>query len=239
MAGGGNGEVKVLGTWSSPFVLRVRLALSLKAVRYEYVEEDLKSKSELLLESNPVYTKVPVLIHDGKPVCESLVILQYIDEAFAGVGPSLLPEDPHDRAIARFWASYIDGTFLKASGQASSGKTEEEKEEGNKQAAAAVVTLEGALKECSKGKPFFGGDSAGYVDVVLGGVLAWLHAGDKMKGVKTFDPATTPLLAAWAESFDALEAVEAVMPDVSKLVEFAMAWIVKAAATTAAAAATN
>jgi glutathione S-transferase len=128
--------------------------------------------------------------------------------------------------------------FLKASGQASTGKTEEEKAEGTRQMAAAVETLEGALKECSKGKPFFGGDSAGYVDVVLGGVLAWLHVGDAMKGVKTFDPATTPLLAAWADSFDGLDAVAAVMPDAGKLLEFALAWIAQAAAT-AAAGATN
>ncbi|CAM0943090.1 unnamed protein product [Alopecurus aequalis] len=238
MAGGANGELKLLGMWASPFVLRVRLALSLKGVSYEYVEEDLGSKSELLLKSNPVYAKVPVLIHNGTPVCESLVILQYIDEVFPGVGPSLLPEDPHDRATARFWASYIDGTLVKASSQASSGKTAEEKAEGKKLAAAAVETLEGALRECSKGKPFFGGDSPGYVDIVLGGLLAWVRAGDAMKGVKTFGPATTPLLEAWADKFEALDGVEAVMPDISKLTEFAMAMIARAAAT-ATAAATN
>ncbi|KAF6995041.1 hypothetical protein CFC21_011617 [Triticum aestivum] len=115
MAGGGSDEVKLLGMWASPFVLRVKLALSLKGVGYEYVEEDLKSKSELLLKSNPVLQKVPVLIHDGKPICESSVILQYIDEAFAGVGSSLLPEEPHGRAVARFWAAYIDGTVLYTS----------------------------------------------------------------------------------------------------------------------------
>jgi glutathione S-transferase len=112
MAGGGSNEVKLLGFWPSPYVLRARLALSLKGISYEYIEEDLESKSELLLTSNPVQKAVPVLIHDGKPVCESSIILQYIDEILAGVGPSLLPEDPHDRAMARFWASYINEKVL-------------------------------------------------------------------------------------------------------------------------------
>ena len=110
MAGGGRDELKLLGMWASPPVLRVRAALGLKGLSYEYVEEDLQNKSELLLRSNPVHGMVPVLIHGGKPVCESLVILQYIDEAFAGAGPSLLPVDPHDRAVARFWAAYVEDT---------------------------------------------------------------------------------------------------------------------------------
>lgn len=229
MAGGGE-DLKLLGMWASPFVLRVQLALSLKGLRYEYVEEDIKNKSELLLKSNPVHNKVPVLIHSGKPVCESSVILQYIDEAFAGTGPSLLPADPYERAVARFWAAFIDDKLLKASTQASRGKTEEEKAEGKKQSVAAVETLEGALRECSKGKPFFGGDSAGLVDVMLGGLLAWVRATDAMQGTKTFDPATTPLLAAWAERFGALDAVEPVMPTVDRLIEFVKAMQARAAA---------
>jgi len=101
----------------------------------------------------------------------------------------------------------------------SMGKTEEEKAEGRKQSSGAVETLEGALKECSKGKPFFGGDSVGYVDVVLGGFVAWVRIIDRMTGLKIFDSSKTPLLAAWLERFGSLDAAKAVMPDVQRLVE--------------------
>jgi glutathione S-transferase len=102
-------DLKLLGVDVSPFVIRVHMALIMKGVNYEYVEEDLSNKSELLLSSNPVHKKVPVLIHNGKPICESLVIMQYVDDLFTGTGvPSILHADPYERAISRFWAAYVD-----------------------------------------------------------------------------------------------------------------------------------
>ncbi|VAH99006.1 probable glutathione S-transferase GSTU6 [Triticum dicoccoides] len=220
-AGAGGDDLKLLGMWASPAVLRVRLALSIKGISsYEYQEEDFDNKSELLLRSNPVHKMVPVLIHAGKPVCESTVIIQYLDEAFAG--DALLPAGPYERAVARFWAAFVDDTLLKAMYQASWSKTEEEKAEGRKKVAAAMKTLDGALSDVAGGKPFFGGNAPGYVDTVLGGLLAWVRSVDVINGVKTIDPETMPLLAAWADRFGALDAVEAVMPDVDRLVEFSL-----------------
>ncbi|CAN6300344.1 unnamed protein product [Urochloa humidicola] len=228
-------DLKLLGSFASPFVLRVKLALSFKGLSYEYLEEkDLhNNKSELLLKSNPVHKKVPVLIHNGKPLCESMIIIQYVDEAFAGVGPYLLPSDPYERAVARFWAAYIDEKLFSSWMMVFKGKTEEDKAEGMKQSFAVAATLDGALRECSKGKPFFGGDSVGYLDMALGGFVAWVHAIEKLYGLKVFDAAKTPLLAAWLERFCVLDAVSAVMPDIDKLVELAKMRQAQAAAAAA------
>jgi len=218
---GGSEELKLLGAWASPFALRVKLALGFKGLSYEDVEEDLGSKSALLLASNPVHKKVPVLLHNGKPVCESQIIVQYIDEAFPGTGPSLLPADPYERAVARFWAAYVDDKLLASWLQSFRGKTEEEKAEGLKQTLAAVEHMEAAFRECSKGKPFFGGDTVGYLDVTLGTLVAWVHAGEKLYGFRLFDATRSPLLNAWMERFGALDAAKAVLPDADRLVDYA------------------
>ncbi|XP_037409812.1 glutathione S-transferase U17-like isoform X2 [Triticum dicoccoides] len=100
--------VRVLGRWPSPFVIRVLIALGLKGVDHELVEEEAGNKSELLLASNPVHKKIPVLLHHGRPVSESLIIVQYVDEAWASQAPALIPSDPYARAAERFWAQYVD-----------------------------------------------------------------------------------------------------------------------------------
>ncbi|KAH7573116.1 hypothetical protein JRO89_XS03G0071600 [Xanthoceras sorbifolium] len=93
-------EVKLHGFWSH----RVTWALKLKGGEFEYIEEDLTNKTELLLKYNPVYKKIPVLVHSAKPIAESLVILEYIEETWPH--NPLLPTEAYQKAIARSWIQF-------------------------------------------------------------------------------------------------------------------------------------
>ena len=73
-------EVVLLDSWGNVFGMRATIALAEKGVKYEHKEEDLGNKSPLLLEMNPIHQMIPVLIHNGRPICESAIIVQYIDE---------------------------------------------------------------------------------------------------------------------------------------------------------------
>ncbi|KAL6906485.1 hypothetical protein ACP4OV_004086 [Aristida adscensionis] len=194
-------------------------ALRLKSVEYEFLQEVVGSKSELLLKSNPVHKKIPVLLHLGKAIPESWIILQYIDEVWASDGPAILPADPYARSVERFWAQYVDDKIGPAS-RVLRGVTNGDKNEAAAQVSAALEHLEEAFVKCSQGKPYFGGDNIGFLDIVLGSYLGWLKAVEKIAGVKVLDEAKFPELAAWADRFYAHHAVRDVMPETYRLVEF-------------------
>jgi len=86
---------------------KVRVALAEKGLEYREHLIDLRGG-----QFDPAYMKlnpnavVPTLVHDGRPVIESSVILYYLDEAFPE--PSLMPRDPHQRAAVRLYNKLID-----------------------------------------------------------------------------------------------------------------------------------
>ncbi|KAF6141332.1 hypothetical protein GIB67_008509 [Kingdonia uniflora] len=213
-------DVKILGAWPSPYVMRTRIALNIKSVGYEILEEKVGVKSDLLIKSNPVYKKIPVLIHDDKTICESLVIVQYIDETWTS-GPSVLPSDTYDRATARFWAAYIDDKWVSTLFGIAKAQGEEAEAEAEavKQLLAGTALLEEAFQKCSKGKAFFGGDSIGYLDIALGCFLPWLRV-TELNGLTILDAEKTPGLVGWAENFCADNAVKEVMPETGKFTVF-------------------
>ncbi|KAL1317390.1 hypothetical protein HN51_069472 [Arachis hypogaea] len=219
-----NSDLKLLSAWYSPMATRVKIALNIKGLEYENIEEDLNSKSDLLLRSNPVHKKIPVLIHGDKPICESVLIVQYIDEVWSN-GPSILLQDAYDRAIARFWVSYIDEKlFVCTMSILEAGEDEEQKKPHFEQLEEEIlVRLEEAFNKYSEGKSFFGGNKIGLIDIMFGSFLPVLGLIEEINGKKVLVDDKFPGLVNWAANFTANSAVTGTLPEIDRLILFAKA----------------
>lgn len=82
----------------------------------------------------------------------------------------------------------------------------------------AMMVLEEAFLKCSKGKAYFGGDSIGYIDIVLGSCLVWIKAMEDISGLKVLEKVRTPELLGWADTFMSNDTVKDVNPETGKLV---------------------
>ncbi|XP_050218849.1 probable glutathione S-transferase [Mercurialis annua] len=205
-------EIKLFGTWSSPFSCRVEWALKLKGINYEYIEENIYNKSALLLQYNPVHKLIPVLVHRGKPICESMVIVEYLDETWPD--HPLLPTDPYERATARFWVDFIGTDKIPIWKVFCTSGEEQEK----------------AVKECSKmltileeealgkeNKKFFGGEKIGIVDIACGVCSLWLELIEEVAGIQILQPHNFPNLHQWTINFMEEPSIKEKLPDREKL----------------------
>ncbi|KHG06513.1 putative glutathione S-transferase [Gossypium arboreum] len=210
----GDEKVVLLDFWPSPFGMRVRTALAVKGIKYEYKEEDLSNKSDLLLKMNPIHKKIPVLIHNGKPICESLIQVQYIDEIWPHKSP-LLPTDPYQRAIAKFWADFVEKKIYDLGKKVWTTKGEEQ-EAAKKEFIACLKLLEGELGN----KDYFGGENLGYVDVVLVPFYSWFYAYEKCGNFSI--ERECPKLIAWAKRCMEKDSVSKSLPDQQKIYGFVL-----------------
>ncbi|KAJ1700548.1 hypothetical protein LUZ63_000327 [Rhynchospora breviuscula] len=208
-------EVRLFGSWASAFSLRVEWALKLKGIEYEFVNEDIPfNKSEELLRLNPVTKKIPVLVHNSKPLPESLVIIEYIDDTWTE-GYLIMPKDPYEMAQARFWAKFAEdkcipatfGVFLKE-GEAQQKMLQEARE--------AFKTLEQALGS----KNFFGGDQIGYLDLAIGWYAFWIPIYEEIESVSIVDNKNAPLLKAWFSKILDVDMIKTSLPPRDKVYEF-------------------
>ncbi|PNY10895.1 glutathione transferase gst 23-like protein [Trifolium pratense] len=207
-------DIKVFGLWSSPFSQRVLWTLKLKGVSYEYYDEDLANKSNLLLQYNPIYKKVPVLVHNGKPISESMVIVQYIDETWPQI--PLLPQDAYERAKARFWSKFIEEKSMQM--------MEFFLYDGERQERAIKETLdilrvienESGLSE----KMFICGNTIGLADIALGWVAHTLPVMEEIVGVKFITIDAFPHLHSWVKNFLEIPIIKNNLPPHEKLVEY-------------------
>ncbi|CAN8233927.1 unnamed protein product [Cochlearia groenlandica] len=206
-------EVILLGYWPSIFAMRTMIALEEKGVKYEYREEDvLSDKSALLLEMNPIHKSVPVLIHKGKPVLESFIQVQYIDEVWSDKNP-FLPSDTYQRSQAMFWADFVDKKLCVCGRKCWTTKGEE-LEEANKEFINMLKTLQNELGD----KLYFGGDKFGFVDILMIGFYSWFPAYEKFGNFSM--ESECPKLMAWGKRCMERDSVAKSLPDAERVIGY-------------------
>jgi len=82
-----------------------------KRIPYTYVEVNPYHKPQSLLSLNP-RGLVPTLEYEGKPLYESTVVCEFLEEAFPDHGPRLLPQDPYERARCRIWTDFCTSRII-------------------------------------------------------------------------------------------------------------------------------
>ncbi|XP_043701065.1 glutathione S-transferase U25-like [Telopea speciosissima] len=207
-------EFVLLNFFASPFGMRVKVALAEKGIEYEHKDENLFDKSPLLLLMNPVHKKIPVLIHNGTPICESLIIVQYIDEISKDKSP-LLPSDPYQCAHARFWGDFVDKK-IHPTGRKMLASKGEEQEAGKKELFEGLKLMEGELGD----KPYFNGETFGFVDLSFVPFNVWFYTYENVG--KFSMEAEFPKLVAWGKRCMEKESVSKSLADPHKIYNFVM-----------------
>ena len=93
---------------------KVRMCLKEKGLEYESRLLDLQKYEQ----HDPDYLKlnpkgvVPTLLHDDKPIVESTLIIEYLDDAFTS--PALKPSDAYGRHKMRLWTKWSDDVGYNA-----------------------------------------------------------------------------------------------------------------------------
>ncbi|KAI3975044.1 hypothetical protein MKX01_005155 [Papaver californicum] len=209
-------EVVLLDFWPSMFGMRVKIALALKGIKYEYKEENLRDKSPLLLEMNPIHKKIPVLVHNGKPISESLIIVEYIDQVWNEKSP-LLPTDPYQKSQTKFWADYVNKKVYDSGRKVWTSKGEDQ-EKAKKEFIETLKVLEGELEE----KPYFGGEKLGFVDVALIPFYSWFYAYETCGNFSIEEEC--PKIVSWAKKCLEIDSVSQSLPESEKVYEFVLTY---------------
>ena len=163
-----------------PYCARVRIVLVEKRVEVDVVEIDLAHRPAWLYEMNPS-GKVPVLEEDGRPLPESAVIMEFLEERYPE--PPLLPADPADRAFARLQVfrddELTDPYYAFRRGE----------DGAREQLDAALARLDGALAE----RAYLGGADFGLADIAY---VPWLL---RAREVLEVDLGPFEALSGWLE----------------------------------------
>ncbi|KXN87456.1 Glutathione S-transferase omega-1 [Leucoagaricus sp. SymC.cos] len=147
--------------WFCPFVQRVWIALEERGIPYQYKEVNPYKKEKYFLDINPKGL-VPAVEYRDRALYESLVLLEFLEDAYPSQSNSLLPSDPCERALARIWIDHFSKSYLPNNQRLTQAQTKEKQDEARE----ALYEAQRKLAQQVKG-PYFFGENFSIVDAAV------------------------------------------------------------------------
>ena len=138
---------------------------------------------------------VPALEHHDKALYESLVLLEYLDDAFPSPR-SLRPTDPHELGLVRLAVQHISNVVVPAFYRYVQAQEPEKQRDGHDAFVAALRDVQ-AQWFVGEGAPWARGDHFGWVEAVLGPWVARFALLEQHRGFSASDVGDE--FAMWAQ----------------------------------------
>lgn len=151
---------------SCPFVQRAWTVLEEKQIPYQYIEVNPYNKPKSLIDLNP-RGLVPTLEYEHKPLFESNVIVEFLEDAYPDHRPQLLPRDPYEKARSKIWSDFCTSRIIPSFHRFLQFQPMSDKEglaEARKDFVGQWKTF---TKEMDKEGPFFLGEEPKMIDFVV------------------------------------------------------------------------
>ncbi len=158
-------EIQIYSAVVCPFAQRSRLTLLEKGINFDLIEIDLQNKPPGFTEISP-YGKVPVLKHGEWRVWESVIINEYLDEAFPT--PPLMPASAIAKAQARIWIDFANSRFVPTYTTLLRSPAAETQKQAAQELRDHLLFMEReGLSKLSDGGPYWLGETMSLVDLTF------------------------------------------------------------------------
>lgn len=166
--------MKLIGSYASPFVRKVRIVLAEKKIDYDLEIDDPWKDESSARRVNPL-SQVPVLVlDDGTALYDSRVIVEYLDSASPLA--RLIPADKRERIEARRWEALADG-ILDAAVLARMERLRTSVERSESWIARQLRKVAAGLELMDKdlgSNVWCAGNAYSLADIAIGSCLGWL-----------------------------------------------------------------
>jgi glutathione S-transferase len=202
-------KLKLVSFDICPYVERSRIVLLEKRLPHDIEFIELSNKPGWFLEVSPM-GRVPVLLVDGKPVFESMVINELLNELHPE--PPLFPHDPIARAEGRGWIVFANDVVMPAGSAAMLAVAGRAGADALGKSLATLRDAFGKLERRLGAGPYFLGREFSLVDASYAPFFRRWRLAEGWDVADARLLATFPRVSAWADAMLARPSVSEAEP---------------------------